>query len=89
MVIRSVVSLATVPTGATAELPATLLPIITCAGTLEKEFHMSAEEIAAMSIEEIKANFFDLVNTVVTTYGDNQEETTEQQQEGEGDAAKK
>lgn len=48
---------------------------------------LSAEEIAAMSLEEIKANFFDLVNTVVTTYGDHQEETTEQPK-GEGDAAK-
>jgi len=36
--------------------------------------------IEAMTIEEIKANFFDLMNTVVTTYGDDQDETTEQQQ---------
>jgi len=58
-------------------------------GTLEKESHMvTAEEIAAMSIEEIKANFFDLMDRVVTTYGDNQEQASEQQ-EGEGDAAKK
>lgn len=88
MVIRSVVSLATTPTGAAAELPATLLPIIPHEwGTLKKEFHMlSAEEIAAMSIDEIKASFFDLMNTVITTYGDNQEETTEQQPEGENNA---
>jgi hypothetical protein len=49
--------------------------------------------IEAMTIEEIKANFFDLMDTIVTTYGDNQDETTEQQptaqqQEGDGDAAK-
>ena len=49
---------------------------------------VTAEEIAAMSIEEIKANFFDLMDRVVTTYGDNQEQASEQQ-EGEGDAAKK
>lgn len=48
---------------------------------------LSAEEIAAMSIEEIKANFFDLMNTVITTYGDNQEEMTEQPAEGESNAA--
>jgi hypothetical protein len=48
---------------------------------------INAETIAAMSIEEIKANFFDLMNTVVTTYGDDQDETTEQQQaEGESNA---
>jgi hypothetical protein len=47
---------------------------------------LTAEEIAAMSIEEIKANFFGLMDTVVTTYGDNQDETTEQQPEGESHA---
>jgi hypothetical protein len=38
---------------------------------------LSTEEIAAMSLEEIKANFFDLMNIVVTTYGDDQERTSE------------
>jgi len=51
---------------------------------------LNAEAIAAMSIEEIKANFFDLMNTVVTTYGDNQEETTDHeqpaQQQAEGES---
>ncbi len=47
---------------------------------------VNAEAIAAMSIEEIKANFFDLMDTIVTTYGDNQDETTEQQPEGESHA---
>jgi hypothetical protein len=41
---------------------------------------INAEQLAAMDIAEIKANFFDLMDTIVTTYGDNQDETTEQQQ---------
>lgn len=49
---------------------------------------VNAETLAAMSIEEIKANFFDLMDTIVTTYGDNQDETTEQQtaQQSEGES---
>ena len=41
-----------------------------------------AEEIAAIDIAEVKLNFSDLMETIVTTYGDNQEERAEETREG-------
>lgn len=38
----------------------------------------TTEDIDAMSIAEVKENFSDLMETIVTTYGDNQESRPEE-----------
>lgn len=42
---------------------------------------VTVEEIEAMNIEKIKSDFFALMSGVVTTYGDEQEETSERKDE--------
>jgi hypothetical protein len=46
---------------------------------------ITAEDLEAMNIEEIKANFSALMGGIVTAYGDDQEETGKQE-EGEANA---